>query len=126
MLLYLNDYIREAKKMLKNNKGQNTAEYAILIALVVGAAIAMQTYVKRGLQGGIKYGVDSLQKTGGRPQYEPYYLVSSYNTTQGNYTNTEETKSGGAVDRNFGTKTVTRSGYQQMNYSSGNNSQTGE
>lgn len=32
-------------------KGQNTAEYAILIGLVVAAALAMQTYVKRGLQG---------------------------------------------------------------------------
>jgi len=32
-------------------KGQNTAEYAIVIALVIAAALAMQTYVKRGLQG---------------------------------------------------------------------------
>ena len=36
---------------LKNKKGQNTAEYAILIGLVVAAVIAMQTYVKRGVQG---------------------------------------------------------------------------
>jgi Flp pilus assembly pilin Flp len=33
-----------------NRKGQNTAEYAILIALIIAAAIGMQTYVKRGLQ----------------------------------------------------------------------------
>lgn len=33
-----------------NKKGQNTAEYAILIALIIAAAIGMQTYVKRGLQ----------------------------------------------------------------------------
>lgn len=32
-------------------KGQNTAEYAILIALIIGVAVAMQTYVKRGMQG---------------------------------------------------------------------------
>jgi len=38
--------------MLKlNKKGQNTAEYAILIGLVVAVVIAMQTYVKRGVQG---------------------------------------------------------------------------
>ncbi len=32
-------------------KGQNTAEYAILIGLVIAGALAMQTYVKRGMQG---------------------------------------------------------------------------
>jgi hypothetical protein len=31
-------------------KAQSTAEYAILIGLVVAAVIGMQTYVKRGLQ----------------------------------------------------------------------------
>jgi len=34
-----------------NSRGQSTAEYAILIGLVVAVAIAMQTYVKRGMQG---------------------------------------------------------------------------
>lgn len=33
-----------------NRKGQNTAEYAILIALVIAVAVGTQTYVKRGLQ----------------------------------------------------------------------------
>ena len=31
-------------------KAQNTAEYAILFALIVAAVIGMQTYVKRGIQ----------------------------------------------------------------------------
>ena len=31
-------------------KAQNTAEYAILFALVIAAVIGMQTYVKRGIQ----------------------------------------------------------------------------
>jgi len=33
-----------------NRKGQNTAEYAILIALVIAMAVGTQTYIKRGLQ----------------------------------------------------------------------------
>ncbi len=37
-------------KIFKNKRAQSTAEYAILIALVVGAVVAMQTYVKRGIQ----------------------------------------------------------------------------
>ena len=32
-------------------KGQNTAEYAILIGLVIAGALTMQIYVKRGMQG---------------------------------------------------------------------------
>lgn len=39
------------KTNIFGKKGQNTAEYAIVIALVIAAALAMQTYVKRGLQG---------------------------------------------------------------------------
>ncbi len=45
-----------------NKKGQNTAEYAILIALVVAAVVAMQTYVKRSMQAGIKFAVDKVKK----------------------------------------------------------------
>jgi hypothetical protein len=41
-------------KMFKNKKAQNTAEYAILIALVVGGVIAMQTYAQRTFQGRLR------------------------------------------------------------------------
>ena len=37
-------------RLLRNKRAQTTAEYAILIALVVAAVVGMQTYVKRGLQ----------------------------------------------------------------------------
>lgn len=66
-----------------NRKGQNTAEYAILIALVVAAAVAMQTYVKRGIQGRVADAVDHAPDTDlvageaiqfTTKQYEPYYL----------------------------------------------------
>ena len=35
------------RKLIKNKKAQNTAEYAILISLVVAGIIAMQTYAQR-------------------------------------------------------------------------------
>ena len=44
--------------MLFNRKGQNTAEYAILIGLVVAAAIGMQTFVKRGFQQRVRVAVN--------------------------------------------------------------------
>jgi hypothetical protein len=73
-----------------NRKGQNILEYSILIALVVGAAVAMQTYVKRGLQGRVKEAVDNAgngglvggsQLTFSGNQYEPYYLQSNAQIT---------------------------------------------
>ncbi len=42
-----------------NRKAQSTAEYAIVIALVIGAVMAMQVYVRRGLQGRMKGSVDN-------------------------------------------------------------------
>ena len=68
-----------------NRKGQNTAEYAILIALIIAAAVGMQTYVKRGLQGRMHDAVRHTGTTGNvggtdlnftGDQYEPYYAES--------------------------------------------------
>ena len=76
---------------MKHQRGQSTAEYAILIGVVIGALVAMQTYVKRGQQGRLKAVVDfytagnegttdgagvSITRTLG--QYEPYYQESSF------------------------------------------------
>ncbi len=44
-----------------NKKGQNTAEYAILIGLIIAAAVGIQTYVKQSIQGKIE---DGLNHTG--------------------------------------------------------------
>ena len=53
-------------RRLFNKKAQSTLEYAILIAVVVGALIGMQTYVKRGLQGRLRTATDDLGS-----QFEP-------------------------------------------------------
>lgn len=45
---------------LRRKKAQSTAEYAIIIAIVVGALVAMQVYVKRGMQGRFKDAVEDL------------------------------------------------------------------
>lgn len=84
--------------MRKITKGQSSAEYAIVLSLVVAAVIGMQVYVKRGLQARVKAGTDALTSagadfsiappeggTGINPvtfaalrQYEPYYQESQY------------------------------------------------
>lgn len=66
------------RMLRKNKKAQNTAEYAILIALVVGAVIAMQTYAQRAMQGRLRDASvmfrDSTNAIGNTLQYEPYYV----------------------------------------------------
>jgi hypothetical protein len=65
-------------RLKKNKKAQNTAEYAILIALVIGAVVAMQTYAQRALQGRLRDASAELAaqttELGNTLQYEPYYL----------------------------------------------------
>ncbi|HPN88617.1 MAG TPA: hypothetical protein PLH56_04685 [Candidatus Omnitrophota bacterium] len=85
------------KKLFKNKKAQNTAEYAILISLVVAGIVAMQTYAQRALQARVKdsadvmtsiVGTSDVQNSwsdvggnalGSTKQYEPYYLAQDYN-----------------------------------------------
>jgi len=102
-----------------NKRAQSTAEYVIVLALVVGAVIAMQTYVKRGLQGRIKDVVDkaptggdagTIFKTG---QFEPDYMQSSF-TSSRNTNETENLLSGGGVTRNLTSDISTRTGYQEI------------
>ncbi|MFA5116755.1 MAG: hypothetical protein WC486_05680 [Candidatus Omnitrophota bacterium] len=102
---------------LRSNKGQNTAEYAIVIALIIGAAIAMQTYVKRGLQGRTKDATDYMQNQtadiGATRQYEPYYQDQDF-AAQQDSTTTKDTATGGAVATSS-QATTSRTGYQQYN-----------
>ena len=71
------------RKLLKNKKAQNTAEYAILISIVVAGIIAMQTYAQRALQARVRDSVQFMTREtanlGSTNQYEPYYLDTSYN-----------------------------------------------
>ena len=96
-------------------KGQSTAEYAIVIGLVIAAAVAMQVYVKRGIQGKIKDAVDyndanatAMMKTG---QYEPYYVTSNMTNTRSG-SSRAETKSKGEVVRTVISDNATSSGTQ--------------
>lgn len=89
----------------------------MIIALIVGAAVGMQTYVKRSLQRQIKFAVDKLKsdKKDAIGQYEPYYLQSSYDVTTNAYKDTEQLKANGEVERKIGAdgdKTTIRSGKQ--------------
>ena len=97
-------------------KGQSTAEYAIVIGLVIAAAVAMQIYVKRSLQAKVKDAVDYNDPTATSmlttSQYEPYYAGSAMTSTRG-ASDTESTTAGGGVSRTS-TDTSSRIGTQTI------------
>ena len=101
-------------RKLRNRKAQSTAEYAILIGVVVAALVAMQTYVKRGLNGRMKDATDTFAaqtpELGSTTQYEPYYL-SQVSDTQTNSNNHENTATGGGIARESDSNTI-RDGQQ--------------
>lgn len=110
-------------KWIRNKKAQNTAEYAIVIGLVVAVAIGMQTYIKRGLQGRIADAVNHVgagADVGGTDltfsgqQFEPTFRDSSYDTTT-DASETMNTALGGAVTKTVDQSTD-RTGYETESY----------
>lgn len=98
------------------SKAQSTAEYAIVIGLVIAAAVAMQVYVKRGLQGRIHDAVSHQDTDTGAMftgnQYEPYYLGSDMTSTRSAQEG-EVVGTGGTVNRTRNEET-TRTGTQTI------------
>jgi hypothetical protein len=66
--------------LIQIKKTQSTAEYAILFAIVIGAAMGVQHYVKRALQARIYDAAnDFINQTGGQTlQWDP---ISGAKTT---------------------------------------------
>lgn len=100
-------------RKLQNGLGQSLAEYSVVIAFVLAAAIGMQVFAKRGLQARIKTAADQLTRVdksvdlSGSPalekftaveQYEPYY-ASTKMTTQRDDSFDEEYNAGGEIIR---------------------------
>ena len=80
--------------MLLNKRGQSSLEYAVIITIIVAALIAMQVYVKRGVQGRLKQASDDIGA-----QFSPGYTTGTY-TTSTNVTSNEaisQTTVGNAV-----------------------------
>ena len=70
-------------KMKRWVKAQSTAEYAIVIALVLGALVGMQTYVKRAINARVADAADTrfpVDKEFDRTQFEPYYATADAKT----------------------------------------------
>ena len=106
------------RKLIKNKKAQNTAEYAILISLVVAGIIAMQTYAQRALQARVRDAGQYLAveaELGGQNtiQYEPYYLTTNYTITRDD---TQRQIQGTNLTRTEMDSTTNRLGFQESSY----------
>lgn len=108
------------KKFVKNKKAQNTAEYAILISLVVAGIIAMQTYAQRALQARVRdagqYLATETDTLGGTVQYEPYYLSTNYTVVR-NEADTQRLDTDTIRQETDSTRTREAGGFQQSTYS---------
>lgn len=59
-----------------NFKGQSIFEYTVLIIAVAAGLLCMQIYLKRGLQGRLRLGADTLSET----QYSPGQSTANMRT----------------------------------------------
>ena len=63
--------------MLNNRRGQSTVEIAVLIAVIIGALLAMQTYIKRGAMGRYRDASDQIGE-----QFTPLGTKTNFLITQ--------------------------------------------
>jgi len=119
--------------VLYSRKAQSTAEYAIVIGLVIAAVLGMQTYVKRGLQGRSHDATQAFSQAvtntsqwnaiGGKAnvtgldQYEYDKIKSRMSQQVTDEKQTSDLKTGGMVERTYTQGVKQAEGdYQQVDY----------
>ena len=72
-------------RQISSARGQSIAEYLVLFATVIGAAVAMQQYVKTRLQGGVAGTADGFMNAaisaGGFGTFEPDRTTTTTTST---------------------------------------------
>ena len=81
-------------RLLNKRKGQSTLEYAILIVVVIMALIAIQAYLKRGVQGMMRDSADQIGE-----QFAPESTTYNFTTTSHSVTNEEQDTAGVTTTR---------------------------
>lgn len=84
---------------LSRRKAQSALEYSVLLAIIVGAIVVMQIYIKRGVQGRFREATDDVGE-----QFDPGHQVYSY-----------ETKSTSTIHETTNTTGVTTQKTEDMN-----------
>lgn len=69
--------VQRAACDVRRNAAQSTIEFAVLIIVIIAAFIAMQVYLKRGVQGRLRGSIDSIGE-----QYDPQATTSSFQVSR--------------------------------------------
>ena len=105
------------RQLMKNRYGQNTAEYALLIALVIAAIIAMQAYAQKALQAKVRdasiYMTKATNAMGNTYSYEPVATLSDETTST---EREENTRLGAGTDAHDTSSNRSRQGNQIQTY----------
>lgn len=91
-----------------SRRGQSTVELAVLFAVITGAVLAMQIYVKRGAMGRMREATDQTGE-----QFSPLNTVSEY-TTSRNSVRSEKTDGTGLATTTLEQESQERSGSEQV------------
>lgn len=97
------------KLSLFKSVGQSTTEYAVLLAVVVAALVAMQVYIKRGIQGRIRDLSDQIAPLSSH--YESGKTESNYIVNQSGNITLQYERGVATVNQ---TENTNRSGYEQV------------
>jgi len=73
-------------RYIRKIKGQSTLEYAILIVVIIGALLAIQVYLKRGLQGRIKQAADDIGSQFSPGNFNEVVTTYTYKKTNETFT----------------------------------------
>jgi uncharacterized protein (UPF0333 family) len=82
--------------MRMHKKAQSTLEYAIIIAVIVGALFAIQIYMKRGMQGKLRESTDSIGE-----QFEAGMTSNLVTMTTSKATTNQQTINDGVTTTNL-------------------------
>jgi uncharacterized protein (UPF0333 family) len=94
------------RKFLRK-RGQSTLEYAVLIVVIIAALVAMQVYLKRGIQGRTRESADQIGE-----QFSPGYTTSNMVTTT--YAQTQETSDNVSSTTTYLGQNQTRTGWENV------------
>lgn len=89
--------------------GQSTLEYAVVIVIVIAAALAMQIYMKRGIQGKLRAATDDI---GG--QYVPGQRDANYTVSTLSHRNEIVSTDGGSKSKLLNDEKQTRHGRETL------------
>lgn len=86
---------------LNKRRAQSTLEYGVVIAVIVAGLVAMQVYIKRGMQGRLKQASDDIGE-----QFSPGYTTGM--TTSTSTVDSTEVVMGGTNPTSTTTSTQTQ------------------